>query len=122
MNSYIFLTITSLLTALSNLLLRLEMKQLGSANIFNREVLFKTITNLKIISGICALGIAVLFYTIALQKIKLNIAYPLMTGMTVLLIIAGQTLYLKENINFPQIIGILLIFAGISLIMGFARA
>lgn len=114
---YLFLVIALFLNAAANIFIKL-----GSGRIspIKGEVLSFIIpglvTNYFLIFGLFLFAINVIFYVIALSKIPLSIAYPLMTAGGFLLISFFSFFYLKESITIFQIIGIAFVAIGITLI------
>lgn len=66
-------------------------------------------------SAIVVLGYASAFYflSLALKTIPLNTAYAVWSGLGTALIAILGVLFLRESINFPMVIGIVLIIAGV---------
>jgi small multidrug resistance pump len=61
-------------------------------------------------------GTNFIFYTFALQSIKISIAYPIVVGMSILLLLTLSFVFLSEKLQIIQLIGISLIIAGVVLI------
>lgn len=66
-------------------------------------------------SAIVVVGYASAFYflSLALKTIPLNTAYAVWSGLGTALIAILGVLFLRESINFPMVIGIVLIIAGV---------
>lgn len=58
-----------------------------------------------------------IFYAFVLSKIQLNIAYPILTSMGIILVALGSWAFLGEVLSWHQIIGIALIISGIFLLV-----
>ncbi len=72
--------------------------------------------NLYSIGGLGTLGLSVVFYTKALVKFDLSVAYPTMIGLTVIGTTFVGTVLLKEKVFFTHWLGIGLMLSGISAI------
>lgn len=69
-------------------------------------------------SAVVMIGYASAFYfvSLALKTIPLNTAYAVWSGLGTALIALLGVVFLRESINFPMILGILLIIAGVVLL------
>jgi len=69
-------------------------------------------------SAIVVVGYASAFYflSLTLKTIPLNTAYAVWSGLGTALIAILGVLFLREAINFPMVIGIVLIIAGVVLL------
>ncbi len=114
---YVFLTIALLLNATANILLKLaseglnELKGLGLM-----EMLPRLLTNYRLIVGLSFFALNVIFYIVALNRLKLSVAYPIMMAGGIVIITVFSALYLKEALNLLQYGGIALIAGGIILV------
>lgn len=61
-------------------------------------------------------GLGFIAYAQALKLVPVNLAYPLMTGATLLLTLAAGLLWLGEGISLRVALGAVLLLAGIALI------
>ena len=57
-----------------------------------------------------------IFYGLALSKINLSMAYPLIVAFSAILLVTTSYFYLGENITFKQILGTILIILGVFII------
>jgi multidrug transporter EmrE-like cation transporter len=57
-----------------------------------------------------------IFYGLALSKINLTLAYPLIVAFSAILLVITSYFYLGENITFKQILGTIFIIAGVFII------
>ena len=57
-----------------------------------------------------------IFYGLALSKINLSLAYPLIVAFSAILLVTTSYFYLGENITFKQILGTILIILGVFII------
>lgn len=57
-----------------------------------------------------------IFYGLALSKINLSLAYPLIVAFSAIFLVITSYFYLGENITFKQILGTILILLGVFII------
>lgn len=74
------------------------------------------VTNLKLMSGIACFGIALVFYTKALEKFNLSIAYPMMTSCGLIIVTLWSLLVFHERLSAFQFGGLFMIIGGIWLL------
>lgn len=82
---------------------------------FNNHIfinLIKIFTHFNIIIGLLFYGISAIFWLIALSKIELSTAYP-MLSIGYILIFMISYFFLNENIGIYKILGIILIICGL---------
>jgi multidrug transporter EmrE-like cation transporter len=71
------------------------------------------ISNWKLMLGIAFFGIALIFYTKALEKFNLSIAYPLMTSAGLIIVTLWSLFVFQEKLSYLQAGGIFMIIGGI---------
>ncbi len=101
--------------ASANILMKLGAQRLGGITM-NFSGLRAFFFNPFIWAGLISFGLALVFYTYVLTKMNLSIAYPLMTALGFLIVVTFSAVYLQENIQIPQIIGLVLVVSGLYLI------
>ena len=74
------------------------------------------LTNVKLMLGILFFGIALVFYTKALEKFNLSIAYPTMTSCGLLIVTLWSVFMFNERLSMLQICGLFLIVCGLWLV------
>ncbi len=117
--SIIFLVLAFTLNAVANILLKISA---GREIHFANMSLFKIISsNSILLTGLALFACNVVFYMLALRTLSLSVAYPVMVGMTFLMVSSFSFLYLKEDITLIKIIGYCTIFAGIVIISYFSH-
>ena len=109
MNSLYLYFLLVLLAAINSTIGNLFLKK-ASADLLNIQDFF---TNKFLILGILFYAINVIFFVIALKKIPVSIAYPVLSGTSFLLLILASVLYFQEDLNNLKILGTILIFLGI---------
>lgn len=115
---WIPILITVLLTSYSQLILkwRLEQFPLVPTGLFDKAMFyFIKIFDPYIFSSFAAAFLGSITYMMALNKLELTIAYPMMSLSYVLVIIASYFL-MNEPINLSKLIGVILILAGVALL------
>lgn len=72
-------------------------------------------------SSVVVVGYASAFYflSLALKTVPLNTAYAVWSGLGTALIALLGVVFLRESINFPMALGIVLIVAGVALLQVF---
>jgi len=101
----------------ANILLKLGMKNSGYLGELGFVKMFTVaITNIWVWLGLFSFGIAFILYSIVLSKMKLSIAYPIMTSCGYVIVIVAALLLFGEQLSLPKIGGVVLIAAGIWII------
>jgi len=115
---YIFLVIALILNASANILMKLGASRIpvNIKELSFTEIITSIITNYFIIIGIIVFAFNVIFYIASLSKLNLSIAYPIMTAGGFLIISTFSFYYFKEPLTSVQIIGIILMAIGITLV------
>ena len=113
-----FFLITALvLNALANISMKLgAQKLIFEPSLKSTELIKLLVTNYFLWLGIGMFGLNVVFYIVALSKMNLSIAYPIMTAGGFLIITAFSFFYLKEPLTSLQLLGIILLSIGITLV------
>ncbi len=71
------------------------------------------LTRLSWLGGACAVyGLGFLSYSVALQKLHMSLAYPVMTGIAMAMVAVTGVLVLDEPMSASKVGGMLLIAAG----------
>ncbi|MBI2410429.1 MAG: hypothetical protein HYV32_00840 [Candidatus Kerfeldbacteria bacterium] len=111
---YAYLVTALTLNAVANISLKVGSKNLH----YFKEVgmIEAVMKNYVLILGLILFALNVIFYSVALSKLPLSLAYPLMVGGGFLIITLFSTFYLKETLSGVQLSGILLLLSGIILI------
>lgn len=116
--NYLFLIIALILNAFANVLMKIGAIHNGKAALvsgFPEKIIF-FMKNPYLMVGIFLFGLNIIFYFFALTKIKLSIAYPIMTSGGFLIISIVSVLFFKESLSSVQIFGIILLVTGITLV------
>ena len=112
-----YLTLAFILNATANILLKLGAKK----GLALHGISLATITdNYLFILGIILFGMNAIFYFLALSTLSLSIAYPIMVGMSLIIINIFAIINLHEQITIPQIFGYVLLIVGTVIIFSFS--
>jgi small multidrug resistance pump len=100
--------------AAANILLKLGMKNAGSlAGLGIVRMVTIAVTNVYVWLGLASFGIAFILYSVVLSRMKLSIAYPIMTSCGYVIVVGAALLLFGEQLSLMKIGGIALIVAGI---------
>jgi len=81
------------------------------------NILSNLILNPLLITGIAGYVLSLAFYIFVLQKVSLNIAYPIVTACTAVFVNIASRFMLHESVSWSQIAGCAVIICGIYLIV-----
>lgn len=117
--NYSLLIVALILNASGNILLKMGAsgmdKVLKDTGMLEKIILL--IKNPYLLSGFLFFCLNLIFYFLALTKIKLSIAYPVMTAGGLLIISMMSIMVFKESLSFIQIFGLVLLAFGIVLVV-----
>lgn len=111
---YVFLALALALNATANVLLKVGAARLGGLE--EPNLVGRLITNYHLLAGLSLFALNVVFYVLALARLNLSIAYPIMMAGGVVIIIAVSVLLLHETLTTRQAVGLFLLIAGIVLV------
>jgi small multidrug resistance pump len=115
----IFLIIAFILNAAASILLKLHaVTGFNTKNVLSLSFISE---NIYFFIALVLFGLNVVFYTLALSKLPLSIAYPVMVVMSFIIVNSFSFIYFKEHILTPQVLGYVFILIGIALVVGYAR-
>ncbi len=98
----------------ANILLKLGMKDAGSLGKLGiLKMIEIALTNVWVWLGLASFGIAFVLYSIVLSRMKLSIAYPIMTSCGYIIVVVAAMLLFAEQPSLLRFGGIALIIAGI---------
>ena len=80
------------------------------------SILLQPITNPYILSGLILHGLSFFLYIFILSKLRLNVLYPVATGLSIVLITILSAVLLGERLSAAQVAGIVAIAGGIGLV------
>ena len=111
---YLYLALALILNAAANVLLKIGAGQLGPLDA--PDLVGRLLTNYHLLAGLALFALNVVFYAAALTRLNLSIAYPVMTAGGVLIVVSVSFFFLKEPLAPAQMLGLLLLVAGILLV------
>ncbi len=66
--------------------------------------------------GFICYGIAAVLWFSVLPRVDLSISYPVLVGLTFILVVAGSMVVFNENLPWAKVLGLALILAGVALV------
>ncbi|MDA7787248.1 hypothetical protein N9A12_06090 [Gammaproteobacteria bacterium] len=63
--------------------------------------------------GVFSYGLSLLFYTLALSKLSLNLAHPIMTAGALITVSTFATIFFGESTSVYTIFGLLIVIVGL---------
>ena len=74
------------------------------------------ITNYHLLAGLSLFALNVVFYVVALTRLNLSVAYPIMMAGGVVIVVSVSILFLQETVSARQMAGLALLILGIVLV------
>ncbi|HUO56406.1 MAG TPA: hypothetical protein VMU27_03165 [Candidatus Paceibacterota bacterium] len=112
--AYLYLTLAFTFNAVANILLKA-----GSSRgiTLDGPLLSLIALNWQAILGCALFAVNILFYFLALRSLPLSVAYPIMVGMSFIIVNSYAFLELREGIGAMQLVGYALLIMGLSLVV-----
>lgn len=106
-----------MLASIAQILLKVGMTRVGRVNSFASApvMLLRALTNPFVLSGLMVFGISSLTWLSALSRVKLSIAYP-MVSLGYVIVVIFSWLVLKESVKPITFIGCATVIIGVFLI------
>lgn len=111
---YLFLALALVLNATANVLLKIGAARLGGLE--EPNLVGRLVTNPHLLAGLSLFALNVVFYVLALTRLNLSIAYPIMMAGGVVIVVAVSVLLLHEALTARQGVGLFLLLVGIVLV------
>jgi multidrug transporter EmrE-like cation transporter len=111
---YLFLALALVLNATANVLLKIGAARLGGLE--EPNLVGRLVTNPHLLAGLSLFALNVVFYVLALARLNLSIAYPIMMAGGVVIVVAVSVLLLHEVLTARQGVGLFLLLVGIVLV------
>jgi multidrug transporter EmrE-like cation transporter len=105
-----------LANATANVLIRWGMKDMQLSLAQPVATLKGILLNGRVMAGIVLFALNVLAYAFALSKLRLGVAYPVMTSVGLVIVMALSYLLMGERITAVQLLGTALILVGVVLV------
>lgn len=96
--------------ASANILMKSGALRLSSGD--GKGLIEAYLKNMPLLAGVGCFGLALLFYSLSLNKLELSVCYPIMTGGGLLLVTIASVFFYNEHLSADKILGIVLIFVG----------
>ena len=112
MPKYALLTAALVFNAAANVFIKAGMRSAGQLAV-DASLVDKYALNPFLWSGVASFGIALVFYSLALAKMPLSLAYPIMTTVGFAIVLGASALFFGERLNVVQYAGIGLIAVGV---------
>ncbi len=123
MIGYFYLILAFILNASGTVLVKLHAVRGGFSMEGNplSNPLAIVLKNSTFVFALVLFALNLVCYDLALKRLHLSVAYPVMTVASFLLVILFSTLYFKESITWISVVGYILILSGILLVVTFAK-
>ncbi len=113
----IVLLVAIVFNAVANILLKLGMQNAPDINSVGlKGMLINSITNISVWLGLFSFGVAFIFYSVVLTRMKLGVAYPIMTSAGFAIVSVVAVFLFDERLSVMKIVGIAVIALGIWLV------
>lgn len=115
----LFFVASILTTAGAQLCLKRGILKLGELNFSPSGLVnlcLKVLQNVWLLSGLSLFVISFVLWLFIISKIRLNIAYPIAVSTEVSLVVVSAWLFFHEYLSPLQVLGIVIVMAGIFLI------
>lgn len=104
------------LGATGQFLFRVGMLRIGKVTLYSIGCqIFQIIFTPAILLGFLCFGLSSLLWLVIISRWQLSFAYPLV-ALGYIIVIAYGTIFLRENLDWPRIIGCLFILFGIGIL------
>ena len=101
----------------ANILLKLGMQNAPEiSQVGLKGMLINSITSLYVWLGLFSFGIAFVFYSVVLSKMKLSVAYPIMTSAGFAIVTVFAVFLFDERLSWLKTTGLVVIAVGIWLV------
>lgn len=113
---YLFLFLAFVINAAGSIFLKLDAENGLSLSLKN-GLLSAVAEHRFLILGLVAFAVNIIFYWLALKVLPLSVAYPIAVAGSFVIISLWSVFALYEGVTLWQIVGYVLIFAGILLVL-----
>ena len=118
-SSFSYISACAGLTVVANLLLRHGLIKSGGLAFKQGEWMagwINTLSQPTFIAGILCYGLAAVVWFYALSVTEVSVGYPVLVGLTFVLVTLGAFFVFKEELNPAKIAGILVILIGVAMV------
>jgi len=114
---FFVLVVAIVFNASANILLKFGMQKAPQISVVGlKGMLLNSITNVYVWLGLVSFGVAFVFYSVVLTKMKLGVAYPVMTSAGFVIVTLFAVFLFDEKMSWLKIAGIAVIALGIWLV------
>jgi len=106
-------------TASANLLLRFGMSKFGNLFVSKDKIIsdfLRLAVNPFVILGLLFYGLGFLIWLKILTTFEVSKVYPIMVSVTITLVLFGSSVFLKENVSFLRVFGVIVLMLGVFLV------
>lgn len=118
MSGYLFLALAFVLNSLGTVFVKMHAVH-GFKSAGNIVTLF--LGNVFFLGALLMFALNLVSYSLALSRLPLSVAYPVMTVASFIIVNTFSYFYFKETITAMQVVGYVLILLGITFVITFAR-
>jgi len=112
MQGYLILGMAIVFNASANILIKIGMRRIPEQS-ERSHIVMAALSQPAFWGGICLFGLALVAYSVVLSRLNLSIAYPIMVSLGLIIVVLVSYFLLKEPITVIQILGFVLIIAGV---------
>ncbi len=112
---WVELSVGVLFNALANILMKYGVKHLRLGQT-SAGVLARVATDPALLLGVASFALALAGYGAALRRVPLSTAYPIMTGLGLIIVSAVSTVLFREGFTALKSVGVVLILVGVVLV------
>ena len=113
---FALIALTAITTAVANLLLRAGVLKAGGLSLsldrFWSDAMALASQPLFVLGFICY-GLAAVLWFSALPRADLSVSYPVLVGLTFVLVVSGSVVVFHESLPWDKVLGLVLILAGV---------
>lgn len=116
---WLVLTLATITAVIGNLSLKKGMLEVGQFNLPKKEIissLVKVFFNPFIFWGLFLYIVSMIFWLKTLSLFEISKAYPILVGISFILVTIGSYFFFKETLPSLKILGIIIIFFGVLVI------
>ncbi len=118
MTGYLFLILAFVLNSLGTVFVKVHSEH----GFVTKTSLWGLVAqNFFFLAALLMFALNLVCYSLALSKLPLSVAYPVMTVASFVIVNAFSFFYFKETITALQVLGYVLILTGITFVITFAR-
>ena len=116
---FLFVLASAVLTVCANLMMRHGLVQAGGLSIKGDGILGLLLRLAKqwtFVLGLVAYALAAIVWFRVLSVAEVSTSYPILVGLTFVMVTVGAALFFKESVNLLKVVGIAAVLAGIVMI------